>query len=67
MLASALSDIPATILVLQRQLRAGELEILEIGLGREVHDLSDANDDLEDMLHKLSLYLFGLSYKSFFP
>ncbi len=44
-----------TFVALQRKPEAGEIEALSKDLGREVHDLTDLNDALEDMLAALSL------------
>jgi Flp pilus assembly protein TadD len=46
---------PATVLVLQRLPREGEIAAFSKGLGRVAHDLSSANDDLADMTALLSL------------
>ena len=54
-LAEALRPIPATILALQRHPAPGEIETFRAALGREVHDLSALNDDLESMLALLAL------------
>jgi len=53
-LARGLRDTAATFVSLQRAPRAGETEQLAALLGRPVHDLSDANDDLESMLAVLA-------------
>ncbi|MBI2510300.1 MAG: tetratricopeptide repeat protein, partial [Betaproteobacteria bacterium] len=55
LLARAVADFPGTILVLQRHPRAQEPGRLQQALGRAVHDVSPANEDLEDMLALLSL------------
>ena len=54
-IAEALRPATATVLVLQRHPEAGEIDALSRGLGREAHDLTALNDDLEDMLALLSL------------
>ena len=54
-IAQMLRKIPGTILVLQRQPLAGEVEAFVEALGRPVHDLSAVNEDLEQMLALLSL------------
>ncbi len=54
-IAEALRPANATVLVLQRHPKAGEIDALSRGLGREAHDLTALNDDLEDMLALLSL------------
>ena len=51
----ALKQAGGTIIVLQRNPEAGEIDALCEGLGREVHDLSALNDDLEEMLALLAL------------
>ncbi len=51
----ALKQAGGTIIVLQRNPQAGEIDALSRGLGREVHDLTALNDDLEDMLALLAL------------
>ncbi len=54
-LAEALREIPATVLVLQRNPQPGEIEAFTQALGRPAHDLSALNEDLEQMLALLSL------------
>ena len=54
-LAGILREVRGTIVVLQRRLRAGELQAFARDLGREAHDLSALNDDLEGMLVLLAL------------
>jgi hypothetical protein len=54
-IAEALRPATATVLVLQRHPEAGEIDALSRGLGREAHDLTALNDDLEDMLALLAL------------
>lgn len=48
--AEALRDAPGTILALQRIPESGEIHALADHTGREVHDLTKLNDDLEGML-----------------
>jgi len=55
LVAGALAGLPGTVLVLQREPRADEVAALGAALPGRVHDLSAANDDLEDMLALLSL------------
>jgi hypothetical protein len=55
LLAIALGNVPGTILALQRHPRDSELDALSKDLKRDVHDLSAANEDLEDMLALLAL------------
>lgn len=54
-LAAVLSGVAGTILALQRYPDNTELELLREKVKRDVHDLSGANDDLEDMLALLAL------------
>jgi tetratricopeptide (TPR) repeat protein len=54
-IASALRPLRGTFIALQRQPGPGEIERLSSLLGREVHDFSAANEDLEEMLALLSL------------
>jgi len=54
-LGEALRDTDATVIVLQRHPRRDEIEAFVAGLGRTAHDLSDANENLEDMLALLAL------------
>ncbi|GEM_PF-335946 len=54
-LGMALQPLQATFLVLQRHIIPGELEILRGILGKNVHDLSGYNENLEEMLALLSL------------
>ncbi len=51
----ALKQAGGTIAVLQRNPEAGEIDALSEGSGREVHDLTALNDDLEEMLALLAL------------
>jgi ADP-heptose:LPS heptosyltransferase len=53
--AAALKSWPGPVLVLQRNPKADEMAALSQALGREVHDFSAANDDLEEMLALLAL------------
>lgn len=55
MLARTVSRVPGTLLGLQRHPRSGEFDTLHRVSGRDVHDLSRVNDDLEDMLALLFL------------
>jgi tetratricopeptide (TPR) repeat protein len=55
LLAWSLEGIPGTIIAIQRHPRDSELDALRRDLKRDVHDLSVANEDLEDMLALLSL------------
>ena len=54
-LGRALRPLSTTIVVLQRNPDAGEIDELSRAIGRKVHDLTALNDDLEDMLAALSL------------
>jgi hypothetical protein len=54
-LAAALKHWPGQILVLQRDPQPGEIAAFQAALGREVHDFSAANDDLEAMLALLAV------------
>jgi Flp pilus assembly protein TadD len=49
-LGTALRGVAGTWVSVQRQPRAGELDALSAAAGVPVHDLSGANDDLEEML-----------------
>lgn len=49
-LAGVLRDLPGTVLILQRHPKPGEVAAFEAALGRPVHDLSDLNEDLDQML-----------------
>jgi tetratricopeptide (TPR) repeat protein len=53
-LGEVLSRIPGTLLALQRTPEESELATLSRAAGRDVHDLSPLNDDLEDMLALLA-------------
>jgi tetratricopeptide (TPR) repeat protein len=55
MLARAVSGWPGTVLVLQRNPKPGEVERFSSTLGRQAHDFSQVNEDLEAMLALLSL------------
>lgn len=54
-LASALKGARGTLIALQRNPGAGEIEALSRLLGRELHDLTSLNDDLEGMLGVLAV------------
>jgi hypothetical protein len=54
-LGKTLSATAGTLLALQRQPRAGEIETLSAMAGRPVHDLTMLNDDLESMLALLAV------------
>ena len=54
LLGRALSAWPGEVLILQRHPRAEEMEGFMRALGRPAHDLSDVNENLEDMLALLS-------------
>ena len=54
-LAGALHDVKGTLIALQRKPGAGEIEQLSQFLHRPLHDLSGANEQLEDMLALLTL------------
>jgi len=54
-LAAALRGVGGTLISLQRDPRAGETEKLAALIGRPVHDLTEANDDLEEMLALLAV------------
>lgn len=54
-LARLLGRFPATLLILQRHPKPGEVESFREALGRPVHDFSALNDDLEQMLALLAL------------
>ena len=53
----ALKQAGGTVAVLQRNPEGGEIDAFSRGLGREVHDLTALNDDLEDMLALLDEYV----------
>jgi hypothetical protein len=54
-LAAALKGVQATFVALQRKPPAGEIETFSRLLGRDVHDFTDLNNDLENMLAVLAL------------
>lgn len=54
-LAAALSELPGTLVVLQRHPEGAEIERFARAFGRPVHDLSAINETLEDMLALLAL------------
>ena len=49
-IAAAVRDLNATVIVIQRKPKAGEIDSLAAAIGRQAHDMSALNDDLEDML-----------------
>jgi hypothetical protein len=53
-LAAALKDLPGTFIALQRKPPAGEIEAFSRLLGRDLHDFSELNNDLENMLAVLA-------------
>lgn len=54
-LGAALRDAPGSVISVQRNPDAGELETLAAALGRPVHDFSALNDDLDAMLALLAI------------
>lgn len=48
--ANALRDVPGSVVVIQREAAAGEIDRFAAALGRPVLDLSSANDDIENLL-----------------
>jgi tetratricopeptide (TPR) repeat protein len=54
-LAATMHNVAGTLLALQRKPAAGELQAMSAALGRELHDMSEVNDDLEAMLALLAL------------
>ena len=54
-LARALAQWPGTVVMLQRQPAAGELDAFVAEAGRAAHDFTQLNDDLGEMLALLSL------------
>lgn len=48
--ASTLREVPGSVVVVQRNPADGEIERFETTLGRPVLDMSNANDDIEDLL-----------------
>ena len=55
LLATALREVPGTVLVLQRNPTPGSIERFVDALGRPAHDLSALNERLDDMLAVLRL------------
>lgn len=49
-LAGVLRGLPGTVLVMQRHPKPGEVEAFAAALGRPVHDFSDLNENLDQML-----------------
>lgn len=49
-LAGILRGLPGTVVVLQRNPRPGEVDAFAAALGKPVHDFSDINEDLDQML-----------------
>lgn len=54
-LGGTLQDLRATFIAVQRKPRAGEIAALSKLVGREVHDFTDLNSDLENMLAVLAI------------
>lgn len=54
-LADAMSEVPGTLIAVQRKPVTGEIDRLSELMQRPVHDFSDANEQLEDMLALLTL------------
>lgn len=54
LLFRALAPLGGTVFALQRAVAPGELDAASAALGRQVHDLSHAGDDLEDVLALLA-------------
>jgi Flp pilus assembly protein TadD len=54
-LGEALRDVPATLLSVQRNAAARDLELMAAAANRTVHDFSFMNDDLDDAMAVLSL------------
>ncbi|MGZ5098025.1 MAG: hypothetical protein ACXWG9_09145, partial [Usitatibacter sp.] len=54
-LFACLAPLGGTVVALQRRIEDGELPAASRTLGREVHDFSGANDDLEDALALVSI------------
>ena len=54
-LAAVLAGTGGTVLALQRNPEPGEIERFAGSMGRELHDLTALNDDLEDMLAVMDL------------
>lgn len=55
LVSSVLKDLPASIIVLQRNPKPGEIDLLSEYIGREVYDFTETNANLEEMLALLSL------------
>jgi tetratricopeptide (TPR) repeat protein len=53
--AQALNAFPGTFIAFQRNPEPGEIEMFSRTIGKEVHDFSDLNENLEGMLAALSL------------
>jgi tetratricopeptide (TPR) repeat protein len=51
----ALKDFPGTLIAFQRNPGPGEIETFSRAIGKEVHDFSDLNENLEAMLAALAL------------
>ncbi len=49
-LAGVLRELPGTVLIIQRNPKPGEIAAFEAALGRPVHDFTDINEDLDQML-----------------
>jgi tetratricopeptide (TPR) repeat protein len=54
-LADSLREVPGTVIALQRNPGPGECDALGAALGRQAHDFTEINEDLEDMLALLAL------------
>ncbi len=54
-MAGVLENVAGSVMALQRQPRPGEVAEMESRLGRGVGDLTDANEDIEDVLALLAL------------
>jgi hypothetical protein len=54
LLGASLERTPGTLISLQRQPRAGEVEAAKMAFGRALHDFSAINENLEDMLALLA-------------
>ncbi len=54
-LAQVLRDVPGTFIALQRNPAPGELDAFSSAVGRQIHDFTALNEDLEDMLALLAL------------
>jgi hypothetical protein len=55
-LAEALRAVSATFIALQRNPEPGDIDTFSSHLGRQVHDFSDLNEDLEGMLAALAVF-----------